>query len=86
MENLHLNDSSGQSYGYVLYETVIFGGGHLHSRDHVRDRAQVGSRGQPRLNLRQMEMQMQLQRPVQHAVRVWMMTRCSRVLCFAGVC
>uniref|UniRef100_A0A493U152 Beta-galactosidase n=2 Tax=Anas platyrhynchos TaxID=8839 RepID=A0A493U152_ANAPP len=41
MENLHLNDSSGQSYGYVLYETVIFGGGHLHSRDHVRDRAQV---------------------------------------------
>uniref|UniRef100_A0A8B9U139 Beta-galactosidase n=1 Tax=Anas zonorhyncha TaxID=75864 RepID=A0A8B9U139_9AVES len=40
MENLHLNDSSGQSYGYVLYETVIFGGGHLHSRDHVRDRAQ----------------------------------------------
>uniref|UniRef100_A0A8C6ZT20 Beta-galactosidase n=1 Tax=Nothoprocta perdicaria TaxID=30464 RepID=A0A8C6ZT20_NOTPE len=41
MENLHLNDSSGQSYGYVLYETVIFGGGHLHSRDHIRDRAQV---------------------------------------------
>ncbi|XP_003642647.4 beta-galactosidase-1-like protein 2 isoform X1 [Gallus gallus] len=41
MENLQLNDSSGQSYGYVLYETVIFGGGHLHSRDHVRDRAQV---------------------------------------------
>uniref|UniRef100_A0A663EFA2 Beta-galactosidase n=1 Tax=Aquila chrysaetos chrysaetos TaxID=223781 RepID=A0A663EFA2_AQUCH len=41
MENLRLNDSSGQSYGYVLYETVIFGGGHLHSRDHVRDRAQV---------------------------------------------
>ncbi|NXL25312.1 GLBL2 protein, partial [Setophaga kirtlandii] len=41
MENLHLNDSIGQPYGYVLYETVIFGGGHLHSRDHVRDRAQV---------------------------------------------
>ncbi|OXB65775.1 hypothetical protein ASZ78_004451 [Callipepla squamata] len=41
MENLQLNDSSGQSYGYVLYEAVIFGGGHLHSRDHVRDRAQV---------------------------------------------
>uniref|UniRef100_A0A8B9E7T2 Beta-galactosidase n=1 Tax=Anser cygnoides TaxID=8845 RepID=A0A8B9E7T2_ANSCY len=40
MENLRVNDSSGQSYGYVLYETVIFGGGHLHSRDHVRDRAQ----------------------------------------------
>lgn len=45
MENLHLNDSSGQSYGYVLYETVIFGGGHLHSRDHVRDRAQVKGTG-----------------------------------------
>lgn len=41
MENLHLNDSIGQPYGYVLYETVIFGGGHLHTRDHVRDRAQV---------------------------------------------
>ncbi|KAF2982747.1 hypothetical protein EK904_012142 [Melospiza melodia maxima] len=41
MENLPLNDSIGQPYGYVLYETVIFGGGHLHSRDHVRDRAQV---------------------------------------------
>ncbi|NXV63975.1 GLBL2 protein, partial [Molothrus ater] len=41
MENLQLNDSIGQPYGYVLYETVIFGGGHLHSRDHVRDRAQV---------------------------------------------
>ncbi|PKU29940.1 hypothetical protein llap_19756 [Limosa lapponica baueri] len=45
MENLHLNDSSGQSYGYVLYETVIFGGGHLHSRDHVRDRAQGWEKG-----------------------------------------
>ncbi|RMB92048.1 hypothetical protein DUI87_31577 [Hirundo rustica rustica] len=41
MENLHLNDSIGQPHGYVLYETVIFGGGHLHTRDHVRDRAQV---------------------------------------------
>lgn len=45
MENLHLNDSIGQPYGYVLYETVIFGGGHLHTRDHVRDRAQVGAQG-----------------------------------------
>lgn len=44
MENLQLNDSIGQPYGYVLYETVIFGGGHLHTRDHVRDRAQVGAR------------------------------------------
>lgn len=42
MENLQLNDSIGQPYGYVLYETVIFGGGQLHTRDHVRDRAQVG--------------------------------------------
>ncbi|RLV98126.1 hypothetical protein DV515_00011067 [Chloebia gouldiae] len=41
MENLPLNASMGQPYGYVLYETVIFGGGHLHTRDHVRDRAQV---------------------------------------------
>ncbi|NXN17899.1 GLBL2 protein, partial [Indicator maculatus] len=41
MENLHLNRSSGQSYGYVLYETVIFGGGQLQSRNNVRDRAQV---------------------------------------------
>nr|XP_030146906.3 beta-galactosidase-1-like protein 2 isoform X1 [Taeniopygia guttata] len=41
MENLPLNASVGQPYGYVLYETVIFGGGHLHTRDHVRDRAQV---------------------------------------------
>ncbi|XP_057245418.1 beta-galactosidase-1-like protein 2, partial [Malurus melanocephalus] len=41
MENLPLNDSIGQPYGYVLYETVIFGGGQLHTQDHVRDRAQV---------------------------------------------
>ncbi|XP_060106442.1 beta-galactosidase-1-like protein 2 isoform X1 [Heteronotia binoei] len=41
MENLPLNNSNGQSYGYVLYETVLPGGGQLYSQDHVRDRAQV---------------------------------------------
>ncbi|XP_059575794.1 beta-galactosidase-1-like protein 2 isoform X2 [Alligator mississippiensis] len=41
MENLQVNDGNGQSYGYVLYETVISGGGQLNSGDHIRDRAQV---------------------------------------------
>ncbi|CAM5121186.1 unnamed protein product [Natator depressus] len=41
MENLPVNDGNGQAYGYTLYETVISGGGQLHSRDNVRDRAQV---------------------------------------------
>ncbi|KAG8523231.1 Beta-galactosidase-1-like protein 2 [Galemys pyrenaicus] len=41
MENLNVNDGSGQSYGYVLYETVIFSGGFLTSRNHVQDRGQV---------------------------------------------
>lgn len=41
MENLQVNDGNGQSYGYVLYETVVPGGGRLYSQDHVRDRAQV---------------------------------------------
>ncbi|XP_053125272.1 beta-galactosidase-1-like protein 2 [Hemicordylus capensis] len=41
MENLQVNDGNGQSYGYVLYETVLPGGGQLYSHDHVRDRAQV---------------------------------------------
>ncbi|XP_074833221.1 beta-galactosidase-1-like protein 2 [Carettochelys insculpta] len=41
MENLPINDGNGQAYGYTLYETVISGGGQLHSGDHVRDRAQV---------------------------------------------
>lgn len=43
MENLQVNDGNGQSYGYVLYETVISGGGQLNSGDHIRDRAQVKS-------------------------------------------
>ncbi|XP_029428194.1 beta-galactosidase-1-like protein 2 isoform X2 [Rhinatrema bivittatum] len=41
MENLSVNDDNGQSYGYTLYETVIFGGGQFHSQGNIRDRAQV---------------------------------------------
>uniref|UniRef100_A0A4W4GY84 Beta-galactosidase n=1 Tax=Electrophorus electricus TaxID=8005 RepID=A0A4W4GY84_ELEEL len=41
MENLSVNHNSGQSYGYTLYETSIYRGGALHSRNHVRDKALV---------------------------------------------
>ncbi|XP_075459493.1 beta-galactosidase-1-like protein 2 isoform X2 [Ascaphus truei] len=41
MENLPVNDGNGQSYGYTLYETVIYGGGKFESRGNVHDRAQV---------------------------------------------
>lgn len=42
MENLPVNNNSGQSYGYTLYETCISGtGGALNSRNNIRDRAQV---------------------------------------------
>lgn len=41
MENLPVNDGNGQSYGYTLYETVIYGGGKFQTKGHVRDRAQV---------------------------------------------
>nr|XP_033775209.1 beta-galactosidase-1-like protein 2 isoform X1 [Geotrypetes seraphini] len=41
MENLPVNDGNGQSYGYTVYETVIFGGGQFHSQGHIQDRAQV---------------------------------------------
>uniref|UniRef100_A0A8C5MT59 Beta-galactosidase n=1 Tax=Leptobrachium leishanense TaxID=445787 RepID=A0A8C5MT59_9ANUR len=41
MENLPVNDGNGQSYGYTLYEAVIYGGGKFHTRGNVRDRAQV---------------------------------------------
>ncbi|NP_001080304.1 galactosidase beta 1 like 2 S homeolog [Xenopus laevis] len=41
MENLPVNDGNGQSYGYTLYETIIYGGGQFHSKGNVRDRAQV---------------------------------------------
>ncbi|CAJ0967047.1 unnamed protein product [Ranitomeya imitator] len=41
MENLPVNEGNGQSYGYTLYETVIYGGGKFQTRGNVRDRAQV---------------------------------------------
>ncbi|CAH2320505.1 beta-galactosidase-1 2 isoform X1 [Pelobates cultripes] len=41
MENLPVNDGNGQSYGYTLYEAVIYGGGKFHTNGNVRDRAQV---------------------------------------------
>ncbi|XP_051580249.1 beta-galactosidase-1-like protein 2 [Myxocyprinus asiaticus] len=41
MENLPANHNNGQSYGYTLYETDIYSGGELNSRNHVRDRALV---------------------------------------------
>ncbi|KAM8926971.1 beta-galactosidase-1-like protein 2 isoform 2-T2 [Pelodytes ibericus] len=41
MENLPVNDGNGQSYGYTLYEVVIYGGGKFHTRGNVRDRAQI---------------------------------------------
>ncbi|KAG8568287.1 hypothetical protein GDO81_013948 [Engystomops pustulosus] len=46
MENLPVNDGNGQSYGYTLYETVIYGGGKFHTKGNVRDRAQVFVSGQ----------------------------------------
>ncbi|XP_068094899.1 beta-galactosidase-1-like protein 2 isoform X2 [Hyperolius riggenbachi] len=47
MENLPVNDGNGQSYGYTLYETVIYGGGKFQTKGHVRDRAQVFVSSQP---------------------------------------
>ncbi|XP_052045347.1 beta-galactosidase-1-like protein 2 [Apodemus sylvaticus] len=41
MEQLPGNDRSGQSFGYILYETKIFGGGILSSKGHVQGRGQV---------------------------------------------
>ncbi|XP_069080548.1 beta-galactosidase-1-like protein 2 isoform X2 [Pleurodeles waltl] len=41
MENLPVNNDNGQSYGYTLYETVIYGGGRFSSEGNVRDRARV---------------------------------------------
>uniref|UniRef100_A0A8C2YTG8 Beta-galactosidase n=1 Tax=Chinchilla lanigera TaxID=34839 RepID=A0A8C2YTG8_CHILA len=41
MEQLFVNEGSGQSYGYILYETTISKGGFLTSRGHVQDRGQV---------------------------------------------
>ncbi|XP_039734815.1 beta-galactosidase-1-like protein 3 isoform X1 [Pteropus medius] len=42
MENLPINSGNGQSYGFILYETVICSGGELHAD--VQDTAQVGVR------------------------------------------
>ncbi|XP_062950721.1 beta-galactosidase-1-like protein 3 [Cynocephalus volans] len=39
MENLPINSGSGQSYGFILYESTICSGGRLHI--HVEDVAQV---------------------------------------------
>uniref|UniRef100_A0A9J7YCF6 Si:dkey-224e22.2 n=1 Tax=Cyprinus carpio carpio TaxID=630221 RepID=A0A9J7YCF6_CYPCA len=41
MECLPANHNNGQSYGYTLYQTDIYSGGDLNSRNHVRDRALV---------------------------------------------
>ncbi|XP_062054464.1 beta-galactosidase-1-like protein 2 [Lepus europaeus] len=41
MENLPVNQDSGQAFGYTLYETTIFSGHVLYSRGHVQDRGQV---------------------------------------------
>ncbi|KAM6173399.1 beta-galactosidase-1-like protein 2 [Erethizon dorsatum] len=41
MEQLSVNAGSGQSCGYILYETTIVRGGFLTSRGHVQDRGQV---------------------------------------------
>ncbi|XP_016047428.2 beta-galactosidase-1-like protein 2 [Erinaceus europaeus] len=41
METLPINNGSGQSFGYILYETVITSGGFLTSKNHVQDRGQV---------------------------------------------
>ncbi|XP_067827135.1 beta-galactosidase-1-like protein 2 [Heptranchias perlo] len=46
MENLPINNGSGQAYGYTLYNTVINSGGVLRSEQNVRDRAQVFVDGQ----------------------------------------
>ena len=47
MEQLSVNQGNGQSAGYILYETVITGGGVLNSGGHVKDRGQVrGGDGQ----------------------------------------
>nr|AAQ14480.1 beta-galactosidase-like protein isoform 1 [Rattus norvegicus] len=41
MEQLTVNGRSGQSFGYILYETTIFNGGLLTSRGHIQDWARV---------------------------------------------
>uniref|UniRef100_M3YD52 Beta-galactosidase-1-like protein 2 n=1 Tax=Mustela putorius furo TaxID=9669 RepID=M3YD52_MUSPF len=41
MEELSVNQGNGQSYGYILYETVITTSGLLTTKNHVKDRGQV---------------------------------------------
>ncbi|XP_069470210.1 beta-galactosidase-1-like protein 2 isoform X2 [Ambystoma mexicanum] len=41
MENLPVNDGNGQSYGYTLYETLVYGGGVLNTMGNVLDRARI---------------------------------------------
>ncbi|XP_032214938.1 beta-galactosidase-1-like protein 2 isoform X3 [Mustela erminea] len=41
MEELSVNQGNGQSYGYILYETVITTSGLLTTKNHVQDRGQV---------------------------------------------
>ncbi|XP_063112188.1 beta-galactosidase-1-like protein 2 isoform X2 [Cavia porcellus] len=41
MEWLSVNQGSGQSSGYILYETTIYRGGLLTSKGHLQDRGQV---------------------------------------------
>ncbi|KAM8955401.1 beta-galactosidase-1-like protein 2 [Lycaon pictus] len=56
MEKLSVNQGSGQSSGYVLYETMIISGGLLTTKGHLQDRGQAtevcsrsrGATGYPR--------------------------------------
>uniref|UniRef100_I3LVS2 Uncharacterized protein n=1 Tax=Sus scrofa TaxID=9823 RepID=I3LVS2_PIG len=41
MEQMSVNQGNGQSYGYILYETIIVSGGLLTSKGHIKDRGQV---------------------------------------------
>ncbi len=51
MESLPANHNNGQSYGYTLYQTDIYSGGDLNSKNHVRDRALVSPSGLPSTNV-----------------------------------
>ncbi|XP_053450976.1 beta-galactosidase-1-like protein 2 [Nycticebus coucang] len=46
MEMLPVNEGSGQSYGYTLYETYVSKEGILYAKGHIQDRAQVFLNGQ----------------------------------------
>lgn len=51
MESLPANHNNGQSYGYTLYQTDIYSGGDLNSKNHVRDRALVSTSVLPPTNV-----------------------------------